>query len=251
MSKLLTAAFTIAALLAASPAGADTTPTASGSMAAPAAHPAAAGPTVHHLVYRFGYNTKATSQGNSTGTTTIDIGGLASDGGVTVTATDDWWNTVHPKQSNTCEVYANGNVTCAKPPYALSAIQLVVVPLLGKNYFAALSAGLHSSWKQSFDVKATFAPSAGGMGFAGQVYTWNCAYTLNGKGTIPEQPPLILVHSTGAMKQQGGRYTTINQDASMLFDPRIKTPVLINEVLKFVPQQSVSSYSIELKLIKT
>ena len=248
MSKLLTAAFTLAAMLAASPAGADSTTSGSG---APPAAAAGGGPTVHHLVYRFGYNTKATSSGNSTGTTTIDIGGLAKDGGVTVTATDDWWNTIHPKQSNVCEVYPNGGVTCAKAPYSLSAIQLVVVPLLGQQYFAALSTGLHSSWKQSYNVKATFAPSAGGAGFAGQVYTWQCAYTLNGKGTIPEQPPLILVHLDGAMKQQGGRQITANQKASLLFDPRIKTPVLINEVLTFVPQMSVSSYSIELKLIRT
>ena len=251
MSKLLTAAFTIAALLAASPAGAQPTPATSGSVA-PSATPATAGlRAVRHLVYRFGYNTKATSQGNNTGTTTIDIVGLAKDGGMTVTATDDWWNSVRPKQSNTCEVYPNGGVTCAKAPYALSALQVVVVPLLGQNYFTALSAGLNSSWKQSYDVKATFLPSAGGAGFAGQLYTWNCAYTLNGKGTIPEQPPLILINVTGAMKQRGGRYITANQTANILFDPRIKIPVLVNEVIRFVPQQSTSSYSVELKLIRT
>ena len=250
MTNLRTAAFAIAAMLAASPAGAAQTSAASASMA-PTAAPAAAGlPALHHLVYEFGYNTKAASQGNNTGTTTIDIGGLARDGGMTVTATDSWWNTVHPKQSSTCEVYANGGVTCSKPPYSLTVMQSAVVPLLGQSYFSALSAGLNSSWKQDYNVRATFSPGIS-TGFAGQVYTWNCAFSLEGKGTIPEQPPLILINSTGSLKQQGGRYTTLSQKGSYLFDPRIKTAVYVNEVLRVVPQQTTNSYSIEMKLIKT
>ncbi len=181
MTNLRTAAFAIAAMLAASPAGAAQTSAASASMA-PTAAPAAAGlPTLRHLVYEFGYNTKAASQGNNTGTTTIDIGGLASDGGMMVTATDSWWNTVHPKQSSTCEVYANGGVTCSKPPYSLTVMQSAVVPLLGQSYFSALSAGLNSSWKQDYNVRATFSPGIS-TGFAGQVYTWNCAFVIRGKG---------------------------------------------------------------------
>ena len=250
MSKPLTAAFAIAALLAASPAGAQPTPVASGSAVPAMPHAAAAGlPAVRHLVYQFGYNTKAASKGNNTGTTTIDIVGLASDGGMTVKATDNWWMAVHPKQTNTCEVYPDGGVTCAQAPYALTVIQLAVLPLLGRHYFASLSAGLNSSWKQNFNVKATFSPGAGGMGFAGQVYTWNCAFTLDGKGTAPQQPPLILIQSKGSMKQQGGRYITANQTAGLLYDPRIKMPVYASELLRFVPQHSVNSYSVEMTLI--
>jgi hypothetical protein len=167
-----------------------------------------------------------------------------------VTATDNWWMAVHPKQTYSCEVYPNGGVTCAKPPYALTVIQLAVVPLLGHNYFAALSAGSNSTWKQNYNVRATFSPGVS-TGFAGQVTTWNCAFTLTGKGTTPDSAPLILIHSDGAMKQQGGRYITANQKANILFDPRIKMPVYVNALLRFVPQQSVSSYSIEMKLIRT
>jgi hypothetical protein len=250
MSKLLTAAFTITAMLAASPVGAQPTPIASGSMA-PSAPPTAGGlPAVRHLVYEFGYNQKAASQGNNTGTTTIDIVGLAKDGGMTVKATDHWWNEVHPKQSSMCEVYPNGGVTCGQAPYSLTVIQLAVLPFLGHGFFSALSAGLNSSWKQNFDVKATFTPGAGGMGFAGQVYTWNCALTLNGKGTLSEQPPLIQIQSNGTFSQQGGRYTKFNQKAGILFDPRIKMPVYVSQLLQLVPQQSVNSYAVEVKLIK-
>lgn len=251
IKKLRTAAFTIAAMLTVAPALAQQTPTTTGP--APEATPAAAGlPAVRHLVYRFGYNTKATKEGTGTGTTTIDIVGLAKDGGMTVTATDNWWNTARPRQSFTCEVYPNGGVTCAKPPYSLSPIQVAIVPLLGQNYFAALAAGPNSTWKQNYNVRATFFPSAS-AGFAGQVYTWNCAYTLTGKGTVPNGSsgaPLVVIHSNGAMKQQGGRYITVNQKANILFDPHLRMPVYVDELITFVPRLSINSYTIELKLIR-
>jgi hypothetical protein len=249
MSKPFLAACSAAALLLSSAALADPTPGASGSTTS--ASPAAAGlPAVRELVFQFGYNTKAASQGTNTGTTTFDIVGLANDGGLTVNATDNWWMSVHPKQTNTCEVYPQGGVTCGKPAYAVSALQLAVLPLLGHNYFSSLSTSTTSSWKQDYNVRATFLPGAS-SGFAGQVYTWNCAYTLTGKGTYAAQPPLILIHSDGQMKQQGGRYVTVSQKANILFDPRIQMPVYVDELMRLVPQMSVSSYSIEMKLIST
>ena len=247
--KLLGAAFAIAGLVATPPVSAQQTPGPSGSAAAGTA-PAPGGlPTVRHLVYQFGYNTPAASEGTGTGTTSIDITGLASDGGMTVIATDDWWNTVNPRQGYTCEVYANGGVTCAQPPYALSPIQLAVVPLLGQNYFTSLSANPTSTWKQNYNVRATFDPS-GSTGFMGQVSTWNCAYTLTGKGVVPKGAPLLLIQSEGAMKQQGGRDLTVNQKANVLFDPRIQMPVLVDEEVNLVPRLNVNRYTVQLKLIR-
>ena len=242
MCKVLTAFLMLIAMLLPSAAQAQSP--------APAASSGAAQlPSVRHLVYRFGYNTKATNEGTGTGTTTIDIGNLASDGGMMVTATDDWWNTVKPRQSYTCEVYPNGGVTCAQPPYAVSPIQMAVMPLLGQSYFTALGSSATASWKQSYNVKATFFPSAA-SGFAGQVYTWNCNYTLTGKGTVPNGAPLMLITSNGSMKQQGGRFVTVNQQASIAFDPRIQMPVLIDELFTFVPTLSVNQYTIQLRLIR-
>lgn len=248
MIKQLPATLIAGAVLAASPALAQQSPTTSESAAPGAAHATGTLPAIRHLVYRFGYNTKATKSGTGTGTTTVDIVGLAKDGGMTVTATDNWWNTVRPRQSYTCEVYSNGGVTCGQAPYAISPIQVAIVPLLGRDYFSALSGGTSSTWQQKYNVKATFFPS-GSAGFTGQVYTWNGAYTLTGKGT-PKGGPLILVHMDGAMKQQGGRYVTVNQKANVLVDPRIKMPVFLDEEFTFVPRMSVNRYTIEMKLIK-
>lgn len=246
MKNAVSMAAIVGALLAASPASAQTTAT------APAADPASAGlPAVRHLEYRFGYNTKATKSGTGTGTVTIDITGLAKDGGMTVTATDNWWNTVRPRQTYTCEVYADGGVTCPQPPYALSPIQVAIVPLLGREYFRPLSHGSHASWQQNYNVRATFFPSAS-RGFSGQVYTWQCAYTLTGKGTVSNNgSSLNSIHATGTMKQQGGRAITVNQKANLLFDPRLKMPVYVDEMLTFVPRMSVNEYTVELKLIRT
>lgn len=246
MKRLAVFAFTIAATVAALPAAAQQAPTASESPAA-AAPAAATLPAVRHLVYQFGYNTKAASEGTGTGTTTIDITGIASDGGMTVTATDDWWNTVNPRQTYTCEVYPTGAVTCSQPPYALSPIQLAVVPLLGQTYFSSMLADPNSTWKQNYNIRATFDPS-GSTGFAGEVNTWSCAYTLTGKGTVPKAAPLLLIHSEGMMKEQGGRAITVNQKANILFDPRIKMPVYVDEALNLVPRYGVSQYTVELKL---
>jgi hypothetical protein len=250
MSKLITATFIVAMTLVISPALAQPTPTSSGSASPAATSTAAALPKVQHLVYQFGYNTDAASSGDSTGTSTIDITGLANDGGMTVTGTDEWWMAVQPKQTNTCEVDQDGSVICAQAPYAITAIQLAVAPLLGQNYFTSLASSPTSTWKQSYKVRATFLPGAG-SGFAGQVYTWNCDYNLTGKGTYAAQPPLILVHSEGEMKQQGGRYITVKQKADILFDPRIQMPVYVDEAITFIPQLSTNSYTIQLKLIRT
>lgn len=254
MNRLLTVIVVIAALLASAPAQSQPTPTAGA--ATPGAMPAAAGaahamgmPAIHHLVYQFGYNTKAAASGPSTGKTTIDIVGMASDGGMNVHATDDWWNSVNPKQTADCEVYANGNVACSKPPYNLTGIQVSVLPYLGQNMFTALATNKNATWKVNYTVKATFTPGIK-RGFGGQVTTWNCALTLTGKGVMKEQPPLILVHAEGQLAQQGGRYVKINQKANILFDPRLKLPVLVNNLSVFVPQQSTASYSVDLNLVK-
>lgn len=226
---------------------------AAGAAAAPSPAPDAGGaaglPATRHLVYQFGYNTRAASQGTGTGTTTIDIVGLAKDGGMTVTATDNWWNTVRPRQTYTCEVYPSGGVTCSQPPNALSPIQVAIVPLLGRHFFSALATSPTATWQQKYAVRATFTPSAA-SGFAGQVYTWNCAYSLVGKGAVPKGQPTLLVHLQGAMKQQGGRYVTVNQKANLAFDPRISMPVYVDEEFTFVPRLSVNRYTIEAKLIR-
>jgi hypothetical protein len=204
---------------------------------------------VRHLVYEFGYNTKVASAGQGTGTTTVDISGPVADGGVMVSGTDSWWNSVRPRASNTCEVYPNGNVTCSQAPYALSPIQLTLFPLLARNFFKGLSANGKSSWQRSYHVRAAIVPGA--SGFAGQPYTWNCSYTLHGEGPIANAGALILVTAQGTLDQQSGRYLKATSKQRIVWDPVLKVPAIVNDVRTHIPMRSVySNDSIELKLIK-
>jgi hypothetical protein len=210
---------------------------------------ASASAPVHHLVYEFGYNTKAASSGQGTGTTTIDISGPAADGGMMVSGTDFWWNTVRARATNTCEVYANGNVTCSQAPYAISPMQLTLFPLLAHNFFHGLSPGGKSSWTRSYQVTAAIIPGASGM--AGQSTTWDCSYTLHGKGPIANAAPLILITAQGTLNQQSGRSLKATSKQSIVYDPVAKIPAIVNDIRTHIPMKSVySNDMIELKLKK-
>lgn len=210
--------------------------------------PTTAPAPLRHLVYRFGYNTKATNSGKGTGTTTIDIMGRAPDGGLMISGTDFWWNTVRPRATNTCEVYPTGSVTCGQPANGISPMQLTVFPLLGHAYFKGLARGPKSTWTNGANITAAVIPGAAGP--AGAVTTWKCVFTLTDKGHIADSsPPLILIHQTGTMNQQGGRYWKATEKANIAYDPVQKVPAIINEVRTHFPQLTVNNYdNIEMKL---
>lgn len=206
---------------------------------APAAHP-------RHLVYEFGFNTKVASSGQGTGTTTIDIA-PAADGGVTISGTDHWWNTVRPRATNTCEVYPGGGVTCQQPAYAISPIQFTLFPLLGRAYFHALHGDAHANWSETYNVKAAILPGA--SGFASQVTTFECVYELQGKGKIANGGGAILVQATGKLTQQGGRYLQASSKQRIAYDPAANIPTVVSDTRTHLPMRSVYSNDlVELKL---
>ncbi|HVN68128.1 MAG TPA: hypothetical protein VMU38_00540 [Candidatus Binatia bacterium] len=220
----------------------------SGQSPAPSTAPAHAPAHAHHLVYQFGYNTAVASSGNGTGTTTIDIS-PAKDGGITITGTDEWWNTVRPRASNTCEVYSSGTVACTAAPYALSPIQLTLFPLLARGFFKQLNSSATSSWKANYDVKAAIIPGA--SGFAGQLYTWACSYALKGQGPVKGAAPLVLILADGTLTQQGGRYLKATSKQRIVYDPVAKIPAIVRDVRSHIPQTSVYNNDlVEVKLIK-
>lgn len=209
----------------------------------------APGGVTRHLVYQFGYNTKVASSGNGTGTTTVDISGPAADGGLKVSGTDNWWNTARPRATNTCEVYANGTVNCAERPYALSPIQLTLFPLLGRNFFKGLNAAGTSSWQHTYEVKAAILPGA--SGYAGDLTTWKCTYSLQGNGLIPNAGSSISIKATGTLEQQGSRYFKATSKQSIAYSHQFAIPLVVSDVRTHIPMRSVYSNDlVELKLIK-
>lgn len=204
---------------------------------------------MRHLVYRFGYNTKVADSGKSTGTTTVDIVGRAPDGGLEISGTDFWWNTVRPRATNTCEVYPTGSVICGKPANGISPMQLTLFPLLAHKYFSGLASHGTSTWTNDTEIKAAIVPGA--TGFAGMVTTWKCVFTLTGKGPIADSsPPLVLIEQKGTLEQQGARYLKATEKANIGYDPVQKVPAIIDEVRTHFPQVSVKNNdTIQMKLI--
>lgn len=202
---------------------------------------------VLRLVYQFGYNTPVASSGQGTGTTTIEISGAAKDGGMVISGTDFWWNTVRPRATNTCELYRNGNVKCSQAPNAISPMQLTIFPLLAHAYFKPLNPAGTSTWKRTFQVYAAIIPGA--SGFAGQPYTWNCSYALSGKGPIKGGGGLILIEGTGTLAQQGGTFLKATSKERIVYDPVAKVPAIVRDERTHIPYRSVYSNDvIELKL---
>jgi hypothetical protein len=204
-------------------------------------------PAARHLVYEFGYNTPVASSGNGTGTTTIDVSGLAADGGLLVSGTDHWWNTVRPRATNTCELYRNGDVKCNQAPNAISPIQVTIFPMLAHSYFSGLNAAATSNWSHTYQVYAAIIPGA--SGFAGQPTTWNCSYELRGEGPIKGANGLVLVVGSGTLAQQGGKYGKATSKVRVVYDPVAKVPGIVRDVRTHIPYRSVYSNDlIELKL---
>lgn len=206
---------------------------------------------VRHLVYQFGYNTPAASSGAGTGTTTIDVYAPAADGSVTITGTDFWWNTARPRAANSCTVHPGGAVSCSQRPYAISPMQLTIFPLLSPGFFKGLTAGSTSTWKHAYTVYAAILPG-GATGFAGDPYSWKCAFTLTGKGPIANsKPELDLIQTTGTLDQQGGRYWNATSKQKIAFDPVAHLPAVVSDVRTHFPMRTVYNYdTIEMKLIK-
>jgi hypothetical protein len=204
--------------------------------ATPAASPSAVLP--RHLQYRFGWNTKVADSGPLTGTISVDIT-PASDGGMTVRATESWWNSVRPSATRPCEVYSDGTISCMERPYALSGMDLALFPLLGRSYFDGLTPEATSTWKQHFLLNK-------GVG------VWTCDFTLKGEGAIPNAAPLVLVESSGTIAPQGDRYRERSDTVAsrIAYDPIAKLPVLVSEDVTHLGLNTTHNVeSVELKLI--
>jgi hypothetical protein len=196
-------------------------------------------PAVRHLEYQFGYDTKIAPSGPGTGTLSVDILGPAADGGVMISGTDTWWNSVRPQSTNTCEVYADGGVSCMQRPYDISAMQLVLFPLLGQNYFQGLSSDGTSTWNQAFQVTR------------GDLYTWKCHFTLQGKGFMPNFGRLIAIAMSGTMDEQEAHYKQGTAQGVIIYDPVAKIPAIVHDVRTHLPQTSVYNQDqVDLKLVK-
>jgi hypothetical protein len=91
----------------------------------------------------------------------------------------------------------------------------------------------------------------GSSTFANTPYTWDCKFTLHGKGPVAKsEPPTDLVKSTGTLTQEGGRYFSMKSSQSIAYDTKHNVPAFVSDVRTHYPQTSVYNNDlIELQLI--
>jgi hypothetical protein len=195
-------------------------------------------PAIAHADYRFGYNTAAAESGPGTGTMSVDIGPAMPDGGVMISATDNWWNSVRSRATNSCEVYPNGNVSCLQRPYDLSPMQLVLFPMLGSNYFHGLGDAGNGSWTQSYRVSR------------GDIYLWDCVFTMTGSGLVKGANSVYGIDVSGSASQIGGHYRSGDFKQHIDYDREVGLPAIVQDEHARLPQTSVYNRDyVELRLI--
>ncbi len=208
----------------------------------PAPVPAAA---VRHLEYAFSpypvsrvadTGTVGPISGPGTGTMSIDIAGPASDGGLVISATEDWWYSVRPRQTHTCEVYPNGGLSCDYIP-SPSASELVLLPLLARDYFSGV--GGSSGWQQAY--KLSFGD--------GYVVT-AVKNDLHVTGSS-DAGRIVNVALNGTLTQLDRRYFKAGETGTIAYDTKTSVPVTVHMVRQWVPTDSAfSSNGVDFKLLK-
>jgi hypothetical protein len=192
-----------------------------------------------HLEYAFAiYPTAVPNHGYYNGTMSVDILGIAPDGGMVVRASDWWYYTPRPRQAAECEVYASGDVHCDNVPPAPSDSALVLLPLLAQNFFSGGSPAAASSWQRQYRVsfdKGVFVTAI----------SMKLSATPQGDGR------LLIVKSNGDIRQLDGRQLHAPQQATFVFDLASAIPLVVHDVRGHLPTASVlTQTSVDLQLTK-
>ncbi len=205
---------------------------------------APAPPAVRHLEYAFSpypvsrfvdTGSVGAISGPGTGTMSVDIAGPASDGGLVISATEDWWYSVRPRQTHTCEVYPNGGLSCEYIP-SPSASELVLLPLLARDYFSGVGS---SQWQQAY--KLSF-----GDGYVVTAVKNDLRVTGSSDGGR-----VVNVALSGTLTQLDRRYFKAGESGTIAYDTKASVPVTVHIVRQWVPSDSTfSSNGVDFKLLK-
>jgi hypothetical protein len=194
---------------------------------------------VRHLEYAFAiYPTSVPIHGYYNGTLSVDVLGMAPDGGMLVRASDWWYYTLRPRQAVECEVYASGDVHCDNVPPVPSDSALVLLPLLAQNFFNRGSSTGPSSWKQHYTVsfnKGLFVADV----------SMDLSATPKGDGKF------LLVKSNGDIRQINGRQRYASEEGSFVYYPAESVLLLAHDERGHLPTGSVfTRTSVDLRLTK-
>jgi hypothetical protein len=194
---------------------------------------------VRHLEYAFAiYSTARPNGGLYNGTLSVDILGTAPDGGTLVQASENWYYALRPRQTRECEVYPNGTVRCDDAPPYPSETELVLLPLLARNFFNDGSAGHPSSWQRNFELSVQ-------KGLYVTAAAINLTATPQGSGRN------LTVTSNGVFKQLDRPRRIALEEGRFVYDRTAQVPVEVHEVQSPTPTGSVyTQTAVDLLLLK-
>ena len=194
---------------------------------------------VRHLEYAFAiYPTAKPNGGLYNGTLSVDILGAAPDGGTLVQASESWYYALRPRQTRECEVYAGGTVRCDDAPPYPSETELVLFPLLARNFFGEDSANPSSSWQRNFKLSVQKG-----------LYVTDAAIDLN--ATPQSGGPDLVVTSKGAFQQLGRQKRRFLEEGRFVYDRVAQLPIEVHELQSPTPTGSVyAQTTVDLLLLK-
>ena len=193
---------------------------------------------VRHLEYAFAiYPTAKSNGGYYNGSLSVDILGTAPDGGTLVRASEWWYYTLRPRQTRECEVYASGTVHCDDVPYP-SETELVLFPLLARDFFSSGLPNGASSWQQKF-----------ALSFAKGLYV--TAVSMDLSATPQNGGRVLIVTSKGVFQQLDRRDRKALEEGRFVYDRVASLPVVVHEVRSPTPTGSTySQTAVDLQLTK-
>ncbi len=200
-----------------------------------------AGPAapVRHLEYAFAiYSTAKPIGGFYNGTLSVDVLGTAADGGTLVQASEWWYYTLRPRQTRACEVYATGTVRCDDAPPYPSESELVLFPLLARDFFSGASAAAPSSWQRNFELSFQ----------KGQYVT---AAAIDFSATPQSGGRDLVVTSKGFYQQLDRHQQKALESGTLVYDLPAGLPIKVHEIGSPVPTRSVyTQTAVDLLLLK-
>lgn len=200
----------------------------------------ASGTTQRHLTYAYAAYPTAhqtgpvtSFTGPGTGTMDITILGRAPDGGTSVEARDWWWDAVRPQQTAQCEIYDNNEISCAEFP-VLSDAQGTLLPLLSRAFYPDAST---SQWQQRFSYPCLV-----------RWQTSQCSVDMTytaARGTRG----IVEIAAQGTYYHAGLRSQTIQDQASITYDPVAALPILVHDTKTARAGIIFGGRSVDLKLL--
>jgi len=170
--------------------------------------------------------------GISTGLTS---GGFTLGCGEFAVISESWYRAVRPLQPRTCELYVDGTVQCSDGPPFPTESELVLFPLLGRDFFKGASLQSESKWERKFTM--SFRKG-----------TYPAVAEMDLKAAPKSDGRVVTGTMSGAYNQLNTTGVKVTVDATFMYDVIAQVPLVVHDVRREVPGGINGSISTDLQL---